>query len=125
MVPKTDKWKRTTIWLLGVLTVLVIVYDTLVAFFNDEKGDTISRIMQAVSDTNWSLPFAMGALFIGHFFLYGKPAIAQPWGFIVLVGVFGILLTLDLLGLTPKISPVVLLIIGAVAGKYLFPMTPI
>ena len=123
--PNENKWQRTTIWFLGVLTAIVILYDTSVAFFNSEKGDTISRIVQAVSDTNWSLPFAMGALFIGHFFLYGKPVLAQPWGFIVLIGVFGILLTLDILGLTPKTSPVVLLAVGAIAGKYLFPMSPL
>ena len=94
------KWYKVTLWLLGTITALVIVYDTFVAFFNTEKGDTISRVIQVLCHDNWSLPFAMGALFIGHFFLYGKPLMAQPWAFLALVAVFGTLLTLDLAGLT-------------------------
>jgi len=125
-LPNEDKkWQRVTIWILGAITTALILYDTFVAFFNAEKGDTISRIIQAASHYNWSLPFAMGALFIGHFFWYGKPVMSQPWGFIALVGAFGILLTMDIFGFTPRMNPLILLAVGTVAGRYLFPMSPV
>jgi magnesium-transporting ATPase (P-type) len=125
MCSESKKWKKVTVWVLVLLTTLVIVYDTFVAFFNSEKGDTISRVIQEVSHNNWSLPFAIGALFVGHFFWYGRPVMSQPWSFIGLVAVFGILLALDIAGITPRVNPLALLGFGAVAGRYLFPMSPI
>ena len=63
---------------MGIITALVVVYDVFVAFFNNEEGDTISRVVQELAYEHWSFAFAIGAVFVGHFFLYGNPIFKQP-----------------------------------------------
>lgn len=120
-----SKWQRATLWFMAAITAAVVVYDVIVAFFNDEKRDTISRMVQWLGYEYWSFAFAIGAVFIGHFFLYGKPVISYPLSFFCLLGTFGILLTLDLLGWTPSLNPLVFLAIGALAGRLFWPITPL
>jgi len=123
--PQLNKWQKITLWFMGIVAAVVVVYDVFVAFFNDAKSDTVSSMIRWASHDHWSLPFAIGAVFIGHFFLYGRPVVAQPWAFAIMAAVFGILLTLDLLGLSPQIHPVIFLALGAIAGHLFWPMAPL
>lgn len=122
---REDKWKRITLWFLGILTALVVVYDIIVAFFNDEQGDTISRVVQYLAYEHWALAFAFGAVFIGHFFLYGHPLVKQPYAFMILMGIFSLILVADTYQMTPFINPVWTVGLGAIAGRFLWPMTPL
>lgn len=122
---KLGKWQKATVWFVAVATAITTVYDTYVAFFNSESHDTISRLVQLSSHHYWSVPFAMGALFIGHFFLHGRPLFSPALSFAVLVGVFLLLVGLDYAGWTFRLSPLVLLAAGAVAGRLLWPLSPL
>lgn len=117
-------WQKMTLWALGITAVVLSVYDVIVAFFNSSERDTISRIVQLLAYENWSFAFAFGALFVGHFFMPGKPILTQPWGFFTLLACsLGILFGFDLQGLSFKLHPIIFIGIGAIAGRLLWPMT--
>ncbi len=118
-------WRRATILILGVVTALLVLWDILVVFFNTEQEDSISRIIQGFSQSNWAIPFAFGFVFVGHFFWSGKSILPQPWSFIAvaipLVAVFVAGLVFDL----PRIPPMIPVLLGVLAGHYFWPLPPL
>lgn len=128
IIPDSDQklslWQKATLLFLAIISGIIIAYDVIVAFFNQAERDTVSRIIQLMAYENWSFAFAFGALFVGHFFIPGRPLLPQPWGFLSLVAIaVTIYLGIDLQGLSFKLHPLVFVGIGATAGRLFWPMS--
>jgi hypothetical protein len=111
--------------IMGVVFTLLVLWDIVVVFFNSEQEDSISRIIQGFSVTNWAIPFAFGFVCIGHFFWPGKSILPQPWGFLVMgaliLGVFVLGAVFDL----PRIPTLIPALLGVAAGHYFWPLPPL
>ena len=56
-----------TAWILIVTGLLLVVWDAYVAFFNDEKDDTISHVVYHAALKRPIVPFVLGVV-MGHLF---------------------------------------------------------
>lgn len=122
---RTTKWKKITTWFLAITAGVVVIYDAFVAFFNDESYDTVSRVIQALSYDHVFFPFMFGVIFVGHFFIYGTPVFKELTSVFILFSIALLILIADVLNVTPRVPPIYPLILGAVAGRLLWPMTPL
>lgn len=59
--------RRATSAVLIILVLITIIWDIYVVYFNDEKGDSISRIIHDLGNRFWFIQIFVGVL-IGHFF---------------------------------------------------------
>lgn len=59
--------RKRTVILLALIGVALIGWDIWVAFFNEEKGDTISSVVHYYGTRSWFILVGIGVL-LGHFF---------------------------------------------------------
>jgi hypothetical protein len=122
---QSSKWRYWTTIFIAMTTLLVIVYDAFVAFVKNDSAGTISRRMQAIGMDHWCVPFAIGFVFVSHFFWAGFPMLRQPWAFAIGAAVFGGLLVLDVIGMTPRLNTMYLLAAGVILGRLCWPLSPV
>ncbi len=118
-------YAATTAWVMIAATSALVAWDVYVAFFNRERGDTISRAMHRSGSAFAGLPFAWGVLG-GHF--WGVPVVETPWW----VAALGLSALLSTAVIVHRVTRRVLvesgwlllpwMLLGAVSGWLLWPL---
>lgn len=109
--------RKITGWLILAVTAVAIVYD-IVIVIEPTPGDTISRV---TLDFAWVHPFvsyAMGVL-VGHL-MWPMAQSTRLWRILILAATGAVVLGLDIAGILPRIVPIIPVLIGIVAGHYLW-----
>jgi hypothetical protein len=123
--PEGGKWRKSTAIILAVVTGVLVVWDIVVVFLNNESNDSISRVIQGFGQSNWAIPFAFGMIFVGHFFWPGRPLVAQPWAFIIIAIPWTLILAAGLMWDLPRISTLIPALLGILAGRFFWPLPPV
>lgn len=110
--------KKVTKVLIILTAIILIGYD-IYAAVEDTGGDTISEVMLAWAYKIPLLAYAFGVLG-GHLFWPLKSTEYHLQRVLILGGTGVIILILPLVGLYPHMTPAVPLIVGVVAGHFLW-----
>lgn len=79
-------WPAATTAFLLVTAVTVIAWTSVMCFFNEARGDTVSAVMLKHGTQFWTIPFVFGVLG-GHLFMPSGPlGGVKWWGLLLLVG---------------------------------------
>lgn len=117
-----------TIIILSVVATVLVAWDIYVAFFNQERKDTVSKVLLDGSKRVWLLPYAWGVMG-GHLFFSSStgPALG-PWPSIivligsgVLVSLIGCITIKKGWGWRWPVQVPMLLFMGVIAGYLLWP----
>ena len=118
--------EAVTILIVSLVAAGLIAWDIYVAFFNEEKGDTISEVLRHAGQRMAGVPFAWGALG-GHFWGWQQELLLpQPWSG-VLLGATATLLAvahfiIRKLTAPPAWSATFYLVVGIPFGAVLWPL---
>jgi len=117
-------WRRITIILMAVSTLILSVYDAYVAFYTPERGDTISEVLGSWAVLLPPVAFIFGVL-MGHWFWSRRRSLVeQPWGFTILVAFAGLGFAAYGVYYRDPVwwQPMLNLALGVTGGHFLWPM---